>query len=192
MNATANYRAINFSDIQIQSNTQLVDSLIKDESGYSFDLGIRKLDFKPFFLEMSLFYVWYNNKIGEIRDDDLRIRTNIGAAQIYGAEFFLEMDVLGILNRLSSQKLSVFINGSINRGIYINVNDRQQAVLRSKNRLEEIPNYNLKMGITYQPKKLALSLQGTFVGEQFSDAANSNQTITGVFGKIPSNQVFYF
>ena len=49
MNATANYRAINFSDIQIQSNTQLVDSLIKDESGYSFDLGTRKLDFKPFF-----------------------------------------------------------------------------------------------------------------------------------------------
>ncbi len=190
MNATANYRAINFSDIQIQSNTQLVDSLIKDESGYSFDLGIRKLDFKPFFLEMGLFYVWYDNKIGEIRDDDLRIRTNIGAAQIYGAEFFLEMDVLGILNRLSSRKLSVFINGSINRGIYINVNDRQQAMLRSKNRLEEIPNYNLKMGITYQPNKLALSLQGTFVGEQFSDAANSNQTITGVFGKIPSYQVF--
>jgi Fe(3+) dicitrate transport protein len=192
MNATANYRAINFTDIQIQSNTQLVDSLIKDESGYSFDLGIRKLDFKPFFLEMGLFYVWYNNKIGEIRDDDLRIRTNIGSAQIFGAEFFLEMDVLGILNRLSSRKLSLFINGSINRGIYVNVNDRQQAVLKSKNRLEEIPNYNLKSGITYKPRKLAMSLQAIFVGEQFSDAANSNETVTGVFGKIPSYQVFDF
>ncbi len=192
MNATANYRAINFTDIQIQSNTQVVDSLIKDESGYSFDLGIRKLDFRPFFLEMGLFYVWYNNKIGEVRDDDLRIRTNIGAAQIFGAEFFLEMDVLSLLNKASTKKLSIFINGSINRGIYVNVNDRQQAVLQSRNRLEEIPNYNLKSGLTYQPGKFAMSLQGTFVGEQFSDAANSNQSITGVFGKIPAYQVLDF
>ena len=36
-NGTRNYRAINFTDIQIQSNTQVVDPDIQDESGYSFD-----------------------------------------------------------------------------------------------------------------------------------------------------------
>ncbi len=194
-NATSNYRAINFTDIQIQTNTQLVDTLIKDESGYSFDIGIRKQDFDPFFLELGLFFLQYNDRIGEVLDDGLRVRTNIGDGRIVGFELFFEANILKILKKESEHKLTFFVNGSINRGVYTNVNDRSAGVVRSGKRLEDIPQYNLKSGIAYGYRRFSATLQGTFVGEQFSDAQNTRvqitplQETTGVFGEIPAYSV---
>ncbi|MEL6718518.1 MAG: TonB-dependent receptor, partial [Bacteroidota bacterium] len=148
-NATANYRAINFTDVQIQTNTQVVDTLIQDESGYSFDLGIRKRDFKPFFVEAGLFYILYDNRIGEVIDDGIRVRTNIGSARIFGVELFLELDLLAVLKKASDHKLSLFINGAINHGVYTKINDRALIGVRTGNRLEDLPNYNIKSGIAY-------------------------------------------
>ncbi|MEM6769258.1 MAG: TonB-dependent receptor [Bacteroidota bacterium] len=191
-NATANYRAINFTDVQIQTNTQLVDTLIKDESGFSFDLGIRKRDFAPFFLEASLFYILYDNRIGEVIDDGLRVRTNIGSARIYGLEVFFEIDILATLKKESDHKLSTFVNGSVNRGVYTDINERALVGVRSDNKLEDLPDYNIKAGISYGFQKFSTSLQGTFVGQQFSDAANTTNPFKGVFGVIPAYTVLDF
>ena len=191
-NATANYRAINFTDVQIQTNTQIVDTLIKDESGYSFDIGIRKRDFSPFFIEAGLFYILYDDRIGEVIDDGLRVRTNIGAARIFGLEVFFELDILAALKKTSDHKVSTFINGSINRGIYTQINERALVGVRSGNKLEELPDYNIKSGISYGYRKFSTSLQATFVGKQFSDAANTTNAFKGVFGLIPAYTVLDF
>lgn len=189
-NVTANYRAINFTDIQIQTNTQIVDPNIKDESGYNFDLGIRKMDFTPFFVEASLFYTIYDNRIGEVIDDGLRLRTNIGAARIFGVELYLEVDIFKSLKRESLHKASVFINGSVNRGVYSEINDRALVGVKEGNKLEDLPQYNVKSGITYGFKKFTTTIQGTFIGKQFSDAANTEKAFIGVFGPIPAYTVF--
>lgn len=197
-NATSNYRAINFTDVQIQTNTQLVDTLIQDESGYSFDLGVRRMDFDPFFLEVGLFYLLYNNRIGEVLDDGLRVRTNIGSGRIFGVELFFEVDVLRALNQTSQHTISLFVNGSINRGVYTKINDRSASVVRSGKRLEDIPEYNIKTGVAYRYKRFSTTILSTFVGEQFSDARNTRVQITplaettGVFGEIPSYFVMDF
>ncbi|MEL6558530.1 MAG: TonB-dependent receptor [Bacteroidota bacterium] len=198
-NATANYRAINFTDIQIQTNTQLVDPSINDENGFSFDLGLRKLNFKPFFFEAGLFFIQYNDRIGEVLDDGLRVRTNIGSGRIVGLEVFFESDIFALLKKETDQQLSIFFNGSINRGVYTQINDRITADgIRSGNRLEDIPQYNIKSGVSYRYKNFSASLQTTFVGEQFSDAANTRVNIsslvetTGVFGEIPAYFVMDF
>lgn len=189
-NATANYRAINFTDVQIQTNTQVVDPNIKDESGYNFDLGIRKMNFAPFFVEASLFYTLYENRIGQVIDDGLRLRTNIGSARIFGFELYLEVDVLKSLKKKSLHKASVFFNGSVNRGIYSEINDRALVGVRAGNKLEDLPQYNIKSGITYGFKKFRTTLQGTFIGQQYSDAANTEDAFKGVFGPIPAYTVF--
>ena len=191
-NATANYRAINFTDVQIQTNTQVVDPNIKDESGYNFDLGIRKMDFTPFFVEASLFYTIYENRIGQVIDDGLRLRTNIGAARIFGSELYFEVDVLKALQRTSNHKMSVFLNGSVNRGVYSEINDRALVGVREGNQLEDLPQYNIKSGITYGHKKFSTTLQGTFIGKQFPDAANTEGAFRGAFGPIPAYSVFDF
>ena len=189
-NATANYRAINFSDIQIQTNTQLVDPNIRDEEGFSFDFGIRRRNFDPLYIEAGLFYIWYDNRIGELIDDGLRVRTNIGAARSYGIELFTELDVLALLDKQVDHKFSIFFNGSWNRGVYTKVGDRALVGVRSGNQLEDIPDYNIKTGLCYSlQEKLIVTIQGSFVGQQFSDAANTTKPFVGVFGPIPDYQV---
>jgi Fe(3+) dicitrate transport protein len=191
-NATSNYRAINFTDIQIQTNTQVVDPNIDDESGYSFDLGLRKMEFRSLYFEGGFFYIVYENRIGEVIDDGLRLRTNIGAAEIYGFELYAELELISLFKENSEHRLSVFYNGSINRGEYTDINDRALVGVREGNRLEDLPNYNVKTGLTYANKRFTASLQGTFVGLQFSDAANTITPFNGVFGPVPSYQVFDF
>ncbi|MEO1261221.1 MAG: TonB-dependent receptor [Bacteroidota bacterium] len=191
-NATANYRAINFTDVQIQTNTQVVDSLIRDESGYSFDIGVRKRNFAPFFLEAGLFYIIYDDRIGEVIDDGLRLRTNIGSARIFGLELFFELDIMSALKRRSEHKISAFINGSLNRGVYTDINERALVGVRNKNKLEDLPDYNVKTGLTYGYRKFTTSVQSTFVGKQFSDAANTETPFKGVFGIIPAYTVVDF
>lgn len=188
-NATSNYRAINFTDVQIQTNIQVVDPGIKDESGYSFDIGLRKRNFSPFFIEGGLFYILYDNRIGEVIDDGLRVRTNIGSARIFGAELFFEIDVLRALKKESKHQVSWFINGSVNRGTYTQINDRALVGVRSGNRLEDLPSYNIKTGIAYGIGRLSSSLQSTWVGSQYSDAANTENAFKGVFGPVPSYHV---
>ncbi|MAY83329.1 MAG: hypothetical protein CMP59_04270 [Flavobacteriales bacterium] len=191
-NATSNYRAINFTDIQIQTNTQVVDPDIDDESGYSFDIGLRKMEFKSLYFEGGFFYILYDNRIGEVIDDGLRLRTNIGAAEIYGFELYAELELISLFKEDSEHRFSIFYNGSINRGEYTNINDRALVGVRDGNRLEDMPNYNVKTGFTYANKRFTASLQGTFVGLQFSDAANTVTPFNGIFGPIPSYQVFDF
>ncbi len=188
-NATTNYRAINFTDVQIQSNIQVVDPDIQDESGYTFDLGLRRRSFSPFFIETGLFYINYGNRIGEVIDDGVRVRTNIGSAHIIGYELYFELDVMDVLNKENDHSLSTFINGSINRGVYTDINNRALVGVRSGNRLEELPNYNVKTGINYGYRSFAASVQSTLVGSQFSDAANTIVPFEGVWGEIPAYHV---
>ena len=122
-------------------------------------------------------------------DDGLRVRTNIGSARIYGAELFFEMDILRVLKKETEHKLSWFINGSINRGTYTRINDRALVGVRSGNRLEDLPDYNIKSGINFGTGPFSSSLQWTSVGSQFSDAANTENAFKGVFGVIPSYNV---
>lgn len=191
-NATSNYRAINFSDIQIQTNTQLVDSLIKDESGYSFDVGVRRRTNDPFFIEGGVFFIIYDDRIGEVIDDGIRVRTNIGAAHIVGAEVYAELDVYRLLKKSSRHKMSVFVNGSINHGVYKQINERALVGVSSGNRLEDLPNYSIKAGATYGVGQFKASFQGNFIGQQYSDAANTTRPFVGVYGEIPSYEVFDF
>lgn len=185
-NATANYRAINFTDIRIQTSAQMVDTLINDESGYSFDLGIRKQDFSPFFIEGSLFYIQYDDRIGDVIDDGLRVRTNIGSARIFGVELFFEVDFMKVFKKESEHKISAFVNGSLNRGVYTKINQRSLAGVRSGNKLEDLPDYNVKTGIGYGYNRFSATVLSTFVGQQFSDAANTENSFKGIFGVIPS------
>ena len=196
-NATSNYRAINFTDVAISTRTQFVDPFIEDEKGYNFDIGLRKRDFTPYFLEASLFYTIYNNRIGNILDDGLRIRTNIGDGNIFGAELFFEVDLLkAFITNIKKQKFNWFINGSVNHGVYTEINDRAIGGVITGNKIENIPDYNVKTGLLYGLDKFKTSVQGTFVGSQFSDAENSDPQIdpslgstTGVIGEIPSYMV---
>jgi len=195
-NLTKNYRAINFTDIQITSPTQTVDENTTDEKGYSFDIGLRKKNYKKVYFDLSFFYIRYNNRIGDIIEDGLRKRTNIGTANIWGLESYVDVNVLKLIGSSHSKhKLTAFLNAAVSKGIYKDVIESATSGLRSGNRVENLPLYNIKSGITYGYKNLKTSLQYTYVSSQFSDADNTtlvNDATNGVQGIIPSYQVLDF
>ncbi|HEY0656180.1 MAG TPA: TonB-dependent receptor, partial [Chryseosolibacter sp.] len=86
-NLSQNYRSITFSDMRISNPSSIIDPNIRDEKGYSLDLGVRSDQTSFYNYDVSVFYLNYNNRIGEVQFYDesnrtLRRRGNIGQAII--------------------------------------------------------------------------------------------------------------
>ncbi|HYC87282.1 MAG TPA: TonB-dependent receptor, partial [Chryseosolibacter sp.] len=99
-NLAQNYRSITFSDMRIANPSLVIDANMNDETGSSFDVGIRSEQTALFSYDISLFHLNYNNRIGEVQfyDEHNRVRrrrANIGHAVIQGIEAYGEIDVAG-------------------------------------------------------------------------------------------------
>ena len=190
-NITQNYRAINFTDIRINNPNIVIDSLIKDEYGYTAELGFRGL-FKNFIIyDIASFYIFYGDKIGLSPKPGTikKERTNIGDAQNYGIELFTEIDFLKAIKESNKHFLSLFINCA-----YINANyisSKETNYIDKK--VEYVSSYILRSGLKYRIRGLSLQLQYSYNSEQFSDASNSViPSGDAVIGLIPSYYVVDF
>jgi Fe(3+) dicitrate transport protein len=65
-NISQNYRSINFNDLRVQNENARVDSLLKDETGYTADGGIRGKLNDWLYYDVSIFYFKYNDRIGSV------------------------------------------------------------------------------------------------------------------------------
>jgi Fe(3+) dicitrate transport protein len=195
-NVSQNYRAINFSDLRIVNPNFVVDTNIMDEKGFTADLGIRGKKEGRFMYELTAFYLFYQGKIGQIlRADrpplfnDYRYRGNISDARNIGLECFAELELLQ-WNRLKTSAenawhLSAFVNFAYVDAHYINTQD---ASIRNK-KVEMVPPYMLRTGLTLRRKTFAITGQYSHIGQHYSDATNARRTATAVEGIIPSYSV---
>lgn len=62
-NFSQNYRAINFTDIRVVNPNFIVDPNIKDEKGYTADVGMRGRRNGVFMYEVTAFYISYQGKL---------------------------------------------------------------------------------------------------------------------------------
>ena len=121
-NFSQNYRAINFNDIRVNVGNLIVDENLKDERGFTTDIGLRGSynDFLSF--DISAYQVAYNDRIGTILrsepnpvfnglvDRVIRYRTNIADAKIYGVESLIQVELLKLLNADNPDfELSLFL-----------------------------------------------------------------------------------
>ena len=110
--------------------------------------------------------------------------------RIFGFELFHELNLFEILGvNPHEQKASIFFNGTISEGRYLNIGgDNEVSVTgaRTKNRIEELPIYNIKSGFTYKLHDLSLNFQTTYVSAQFASADNHTTSNTGVQGIVPA------
>jgi len=193
-NISQNYRAINFSDVQIVNPNSRVDPNIQDEYGFNADIGFRGKLKNIFTYDISLFMLKYDNRIGEILQTDesnftvYRFRTNIADSRNLGVEFFAEMDVLKIFNDSTEHSLKLFVNTSFIDARYLS--SEQSAV--SNNKVELVPSINLKTGLGYSYKDFSVQTQFSYISEQFSDATNSEFTSNAIYGLIPAYFVLDF
>jgi len=192
-NITQNYRAINFSDIRVINPNFSVDPNIKDESGYTADLGFKTSKANYFNLELTAFFVKYNDKIGQVlRADqpplyiDYRFRGNISDARNFGVEFFGEVNILPFFKKgYKNSSWTFYVNSSFVHARYVNTQDNS---IRGKV-VEMVPPIMLRPGTQFTFKSFKASFQFSHVGEHFTDATNAVLTSTAVEGIIPSYQV---
>lgn len=188
-NISQNYRAINFSDLNTSIKGLKVNPNLKDETGYSADIGIRGNKSDTFNYDVSLFTIYYNNRIGTIDTadanfNDFRYRTNIAASRSYGLESFAELELLHFIGH-HKNSLWLFGNLALIDARYIS----SQETAFSNKKVEMAPNVIFKTGLTYKYKKLSASYQVSYTSSQYTDATNSVFTANAINGLIPAYTV---
>jgi len=189
-NISQNYRAINFSDLRINNPNLRIDPNIRDEKGYTADAGFRGSKNGFFSYELTLFYLYYNGKIGQVlRTDtvlfnDYRFRTNVSDAVNKGIETFAEINVLRLFN-IHSWQYNIFTNVSWIDARYRSTQDNS---IKNK-KVEMVPPMVVRVGNTVRYKKFGGSIQYAYTAEHFSDATNAIRTATAVEGIIPAYSI---
>ena len=191
-NISQNYRSITFSDMRIANPSSVIDPNMKDEKGYSIDLGIRSQETTLYNFDVSLFYLNYNNRIGEVQFYDennrvLRRRGNIGQAVIMGIESYAEGDFLKLLNQRNTMFSGVlFANVALIHSAY----KASEIAGIVGNQVEFVPNINLKTGMRVGYNNFKASLQYSYLSNQFSEATNARDGgVSAVVGLIPAYYV---
>jgi Fe(3+) dicitrate transport protein len=193
VNFSQNYRSINFNDMRIVNPNARVDNNLKDESGYSSDIGIRGNIKSYVNFDISLFFLKYNDRIGSIQKVDsatfqiYRYRTNVSDSRNYGLESFVEVDLFRLFaGKERKLGISVFANYSFITAEYIN---SKEPSVKNGNKVELVPEQILRTGINISFKEFKLTCQYAYTSEQFTEASNARTTSSSVDGLIPSYSV---
>ncbi len=194
-NISQNYRAINFTDIQIQNGSLVIDPDIQDERGFNADMGIRGKWKKHLQYDVSTFMLHYNNRIGVANTavpDPVLIRkiiqhrTNISDAVTVGIESFLETELLHFFAGDSfHSQVNWFVNTSL---IHAQYTDSKEPAFDGK-AVELVPPFTFRTGLNFRHKAFSAGMQFSHVASHFSDATNAESTTDGVDGRIPAYQV---
>ncbi len=200
VNFSQNYRAINFNDIRVNTGSLRVDENLRDERGFNLDFGLRG-KFKDIFeYDISLYHLYYSDRIGTILkkepnpvfnnlvDRIIRYRTNIADARIYGIESLLECNLTNWLTPGSKVDLALFANLSMTDAKY----HSSEISGQDGKKVELVPPFMIKGGLYGQVKNFGFNLQFSQTGMHFSDASNAVFTPSAIEGVIPAYKVVDF
>jgi len=176
----------------VVSPTFKIDSLIKDENGFTFDVGLRGRNEKQLSYDVSAYGILYNDRIGIILDNRAnRLRTNTGDAITAGIESLVSLNIEEIFWPESGDiKLNTFINFAYTFSRYYK--SKTSNVVGKQ--VEFVPAFNFKTGINFGYNNFESSLQFTAISTQFTDAQNSpiaavGDNRSGIVGPIPGYSV---
>jgi Fe(3+) dicitrate transport protein len=191
-NFSQNYRAINFNDMSIVNPNFRVDPNLKDEKGYSADIGVRGHLLDVFNYDLSLFMINYNNRIGTVWLTDsssitYQYTTNIAHSRNLGVESFGEVDLWKLIRGQAARtKLSVFTNFSYIDARY--VNSRVSAY--NNKQVEFVPPVIFRSGLSFRLQRLSAVLQYAYTARQFGDATDATTpSNNGINGLVPAYDV---
>lgn len=199
-NVSQNYRSITFSDIRTVSPSQVIDPNIRDEKGFTSDVGVRGQIGGAVTFDASVYGLYYNDKIGEYETKNpngsaavVRYRTNVGTAVTYGFETMFDWS---LSKTFFGQKNNFMWNAFSNLALTDSKYLKSDAPNIEGNKVEFVPLVNLKTGTGIGYKNFLTSLQLTYVTSQYTDANNSktdyNDNVYGIFGEIPTYYVADF
>ncbi len=149
------------------------------------DLGFRGEITSWLNVDISGFLMRYNNRIGqyEYPGSTTLFKTNIGDSRHLGVETFAEVDAIKLFSKEPrATKLSLFVNYSYTNAVYV-----ESEILSIKDKkVEYVPNQMIRSGINFKWKKFKATYQFSYLGDQYSDATNSEFNPNALTGVVPS------
>ena len=208
-NFSQNYRSVTFSEIRIDRPRLIIDEDITDETGFTFDVGVRGEIDDIIRYDISGYSLFYDNRIDAARPIDGRkvgakaksnviFRTNVGSAQIFGVESLITANFSNwFFAEDSNFHWQQFLNTSYTTSEYTESFLPEDAFQENDivgNEVGFVPKLNLKTGLELGYKNFKSSFQYTYVSTQFSEALNRPITPPsgGLFGEIPAYSVVDF
>ncbi len=189
-NTSQAYRPIDYSQLEPFGVAAKIDPNLKDAKGFNSELGYRGI-IKGFFnFDISLFYLGYNNRIGEVVGTDASgnhyaYRTNAGNSEHKGIESYTEFNLIKYLHPASKYGLSIFNSFS-----YIDA--KYTSGEFKGNRVETANKIINRAGISFSTQNLSSTFQVNHTGDAYGDAANLKVSDNPIGGYIPAFTVLDF
>lgn len=190
-NVSQNYRSVTFSDISIVNPAFVINPNIDDEKGLTADLGLRGNYKSTVSYDIGVFSLFYNDRIGFIQrafqDGSVKTeRGNVGDAVMYGLESLIDFNLNKLLIKNDAYSFNYFINTSIIDSKY--TKSQENGV--KGNKVEFVPNLNIKTGIRFGYNNFLSNIQYTYLSQQYTDASNAVESnLSGVIGEIPTYDI---
>ena len=189
-NISQAYRPIDYSQLEPFGVAAKIDPNLKDASGFNADLGYRGIIKNYFNFDISVFWLAYNNRIGEvIRTDaggnDYAYRTNAGNAVNKGIESYTEFNFLKYLHPTSKYGLSIF-----NSFAYIDA--KYTSGEFKGNRVETANKIINRAGVNFSNRQFSSTFQVSYTGDAYGDASNLAVSANPIGGYIPAYTVLDF
>jgi len=187
-NISQAYRPIDYAQLEPFGVAAKIDPNLKDQTGYNSDLGYRGAVRSFLNFDLGLFYLAYNNRIGEvIRKDaasgqDFAYRTNAGNSAHKGVEAYIEFNLLKFLNERSSYGLSVFNSFAYTDAKYTSGEFKGH-------RVEAASKVINRAGVIFNSRFFSSTFQVNYTGDAYGDAANVKVSSNPIAGYIPAYTV---
>ncbi len=181
-----NYAAVSFNDLRVNNPNLTVDPNLKDQSGYSAEVGYRGAvgDGEWLTFDVGAFTLHYNDRIGQSGTT----RTNVAASRSVGAETYAELHPLRLIKWPTERvgDLSLFASYGFTDARYV----RAPSAAIDGKRVEMAPRHVVRTGMSYRRGGLALTGQVAHTSEQFTDATNARiANAAATVGIIPAYTV---
>jgi len=190
-NISQAYKPIGYDQQQPFGVAAKIDDNLRDPFGFNSDFGFRTIVKNYLNIDASLFYLAYNNRIGEVlktdpaTGDEYAFRTNVANSVHKGLEAYVEFNILKYLNRHSKYGLSIFNS-------FAWIDAKYTSGEFKGNRVEAAAQKIERAGVVFSGEKLSATFQVNYTGDAFGDATNAKVSDNPVAGYIPAYSVLDF
>jgi len=197
-NISQAYRPFLYANITPSDQLGVINPDLKDSKGYDIDFGWRGHISDLLQYDISIFSLYYGNRIGQLTlthpdNSTYLYTTNIGNSLARGVEAYLETSIWKLFHeRRTFTDLRIFSSLAYTHARYISgeiANGNKNISLKG-NHVEGTPDWVERAGVQFQYRGISTTLQYSYTGSGFSDANNTQFNPTGVSGAVPAYHVW--
>jgi Fe(3+) dicitrate transport protein len=188
------YRPVTFSEFTPASSTDVIDPNLKDANGFNADFGLRGAIKNMVNFDISVFYLNYNSRIGNIIKNGNNFRTNIGQSVSNGIESYIELNLIKLFTENNKWGgLNIFSSNSLMESKYVSSVETDPLKSYNGKWVENAPQFINRFGITYTIKTFSATLLQSSSSKIYTDALNTETpNSTYQIGKIDGYKVMDF